>query len=99
MNQKANDTNAVPCLVLAFTPEEFEFVKRVLQEDGYDDDLKAWVLDNMQTDENGSEKPYVGAADRTIHNISAFIKENPDTIRAAGTVAGNLLRRTLKRGH
>lgn len=81
-------------MVLTFSPDEIELVKKVLHEDGYDDDLKNWILDNMLTDEN----EHAGAADRVIENVATFVKENPDTIRAAGTIAGNLFGRIIKKG-
>lgn len=97
MNRQVNDPDAVPCMVLAFSPEEMEIVKQVLEEDGYEDDLKQWILDNMMGDEDREER-YKGAADRVIKNVSEFVNENPDTIRAASMLAGNLLKRAIKKG-
>ena len=98
MNQAANDPNAVPCMVLAFTRDEFAIVKQTLEDEGYEDDLKQWILDNMLMEEDEEDGKHAGAADRVIRNVSDFVNENPDTIRAAGKIAGSLLKRTLKKG-
>ena len=99
MNQQANDPNAVPCMVLTFTHEEIALVNEVLQESGYEDDLKAWVLDHMMVDPDEEEpSKYEGSADRVINNVREFVQDNPDTIRAAGSIVSSLLRRTLKKG-
>lgn len=96
-------SNAIPCMVLTFSEKELAFVKLVLESEGYEDNLKDWILDTMQgdnTDEN-DEGRYDGAADRVIKNMSEFIRNNPDTIHAVGNLAnslvGNLLRRVKER--
>jgi hypothetical protein len=86
-------------MVLTFTEKELAFVKLVLEAEGYDDNLKGWILDTMQGEnEDEEESRYAGAADRVINNVSEFVKDNPDTIRAAGNLVGNLLKRTMRKG-
>jgi hypothetical protein len=93
---------AIPCMVLTFAPKELAFVKMVLEAEGYEDNLKQWILDTMQGDNTDEESGgrYDGAADRVIQNVSEFVRDNPDTIRAASSIAnslvGNLLRRINK---
>lgn len=101
MNRATNDPNAIPCLVLTFSREEIESVNAALTEQGYEDDLKQWILDNLlgDEDEDGEgQSKYEGAADRVIHNVSDFVRENPDAVRAASALAGSFLNRVIKRG-
>jgi len=98
MNQAANDANAIPCMVLTFTPKELSYVNSVLETDGYEGNLKQWILDTMNCDESPGESRYAGAADRVINNVSDFVQENPDTIRAASALAGSFLRQVIKKG-
>jgi hypothetical protein len=99
VNKAATDQNAIPCMVLTFTDDELSFIRMVLEAEGYEDDLKQWILDTMQgenIDEEDGDR-YAGAADRVIQNVSEFVRDNPDTIRAASSLAnslvGNLLRK------
>ena len=97
MNKAANNDSAIPCIVLTFTPDEIAIVKEVLEAEGYEDDLKQWILDAM-SDEEVPQGKHAGAADRVIENVAAFVRENPGTIRAAGTFAGNILGKVIKKG-
>jgi hypothetical protein len=85
-------------MVLTFTHDELALVKEVLETEGYEEDLKQWILDNMLTDEEGEPSRYAGAADRVIENVSQFVQENPNTIRAAGALANGILKRVIKKG-
>lgn len=104
MNQKVHEPASIPCMVLTFTEQELSLVKEVLESSGYDDDLKTWILDTMVGDGDGDESDpqYIGAADRVIHNVSEFVNENPDAIRAVGKLAGglvsNFLNKATKKG-
>lgn len=97
MKKAANNDSAIPCIVLTFTPDEIAIVNETLEVDGYEDDLKQWILDNMLAEEAEPSR-YSGAADRVIENVAAFVRENPGTIRAAGTIAGNILGKVIKKG-
>lgn len=88
---------AIPCMVLSFTEKEIAIVKGVLEASGYEDDLKAWILDTM-TDEEEQPGKYAGSADRVIHNMADFVKSNPDTIKAAGDFVGSLFMKKTKKG-
>lgn len=98
MKKATCDVNAIPCIVLSFTPDEFTLVKETLEDEGYEDDLKQWILDMMLSDENEEPERYRGAADRVINNVSEFVKENPSTIQAAGALANTILKRMIKKG-
>lgn len=97
MKNQSVDPNALPCMVLTFSPEEMEFVNQTLDECGYEGDLKQWILDNMMSDEEGPSR-YEGAADRVISNVASFVQDNPATIQAAGRFASALFKRTMKKG-
>jgi hypothetical protein len=97
MSRPLHDSDAIPCMVLTFTDEELALVKETLEEAGYEDDLKQWVLDNMQEDDTEPGK-YEGSADRVINNVSEFIRENPETVKRAGALVGGLLGKVIKKG-
>lgn len=91
------NVGAVPCVVLTFSPDQLQLVKETLAADGYEEnELKQWILDNMAEDETPESK-YAGSADRVIENVAAFVRDNPTTIHAAGTIAGNIINRVIKK--
>lgn len=95
MNKTPND-NAIPCMVLTFSEPEIALVKAVLEADGYGDDLRGWILDNMQ--EDADEGKYTGSADRVISGLSNYLREHPETLQAAGQYITNIVRRATKKG-
>lgn len=93
-----NNANAIPCMVLTFTEKELALVKITLEAEGYGENLKQWILDTMADGDDEEPSKYEGAADRVINNVSEFVRDNPTTIQAVGTLAGSLLNRVIKKG-
>ncbi len=95
-----NQNQAIPCHVLSFSPEQMEDIRVGLTDLGYSPDtdgLKKFILESLSGTGGTEEPPEPGPADRVIHRIADYLKENPDTVRMYGRLAGNLLDKVLKK--
>lgn len=68
---------------ISFGEKELAFICEGLEEFGYTPDidgLKKYILDSMQPADEPEEKH--GAADRVLHQVEDFIKNNPESVNA-----------------
>lgn len=78
-----SNTSQISGWFLSFSAKEMSFICKGLEEFGYTPDiegLKKYIIDSMQPVDEPQEKQ--GAADRVLHQVEDFIKNNPESVNA-----------------
>jgi hypothetical protein len=77
---------------LSFTDEELAIVKEAFEENGYELDatgMKSFILDTIDDAGANNDSP-ISAVDGLVNKVAAIVKENPETIKAYASIAGNM---------
>lgn len=97
-----NSKKAIPCIVLSFSPEEMEYLKKFLEEKEYsadNDGIKDFILDEVEDYFECPEAFEERKAhdNEMINQINDFIKNNPNTITFAANSAKRIFNAIKKR--